>query len=176
MSNLSIRSVNCRGLNSYEKRVKLFTWLNDINADIILIQKTHFIEKNEHIYNSRWHGKIIHSFTDSQYSRGVSILFRKQLPIEILNIHRSRDGRRLLVNIRYEENVFTLVNIYAPNQIKERCDFFKRISSWCNQYTINKENFVIGGDFNCDLDNENNTDKSVNTLRQFIDDFQQIDV
>jgi exonuclease III len=106
----------------------------------------------------------------------VSILFRKQLPGEILNIHRSKDGRRLLVNTRFEENVFTLVNIYARNQIKERCDFLKRISTWCNQYTINKENFVIGGDFNCDLDNQNNTDKSVNTLRQFNDDFELIDI
>ena len=89
MEKLQIYSLNCRGLNTYQKRVKLFTWLIDINADVIFLQETHFIEKNQFIYDSRWHGKTVHCFSESQYSRGVSILFRKGLPVKILNTHKS---------------------------------------------------------------------------------------
>ena len=77
MESLQVFSLNVRGINTYEKKVKLFSWLNDVNVDIILLQETHFIEKNEYIYNSRWFGKAFHSFSDSQYSRGVSILLKK---------------------------------------------------------------------------------------------------
>ena len=67
--------------------------------DIAILQETHFVEKNEIIYNARWFGKSIHNFSDSTFSRGVSILFKKDLPIEIINTHRSLDGRKLLVYV-----------------------------------------------------------------------------
>ena len=176
MEKLQIYSLNCRGLNTYEKRVKLFTWLNDINADVIFLQETHFIEKNQFIYDSRWHGKIFHCFSESQYSKGVSTLFRKGLPIEIINTHKSIDGRRLLVNIRYDDKDFSFVNIYAPNNATERTDFFKRVSTWTNQYTCNKENTILARDFNCLLDSDSNGDKSVHTLKNVIKGLDLLDV
>ena len=48
MESLSFYSLNCRGLNSTEKRTKLFTWFTDINADIILF-KRHILLKNTKI-------------------------------------------------------------------------------------------------------------------------------
>ena len=93
MESLSIKSLNCRGLNTDEKRLKVYTWLNDSQDDIIFLQETHFIQENELRYNARWHGKSVHCFSDSVFSRGVSILFRKDLPFDIISIHRSNDGR-----------------------------------------------------------------------------------
>ena len=133
MEKLQIYSLNWRRLNTYEKRVKLFTWLNDVNADVIFLQETHFIEIKQFIYDSRWHGKTVHCFSESEYSRGVSILFRKGLPVESFNTHTSLEGRRLLVNIRYDDTIFTFVNVYAPNTDAERTYFFKRLSIWTNQ-------------------------------------------
>ena len=54
MEKLEIISVNVRGLNCVEKRTKLYDWLRDIKVDIIFLQETHYIEKNELRYNSRW--------------------------------------------------------------------------------------------------------------------------
>lgn len=42
---LEIISVNVRGLNSDEKRVRLYTWINDIKADVIFFYKKHTILK-----------------------------------------------------------------------------------------------------------------------------------
>ena len=69
MDKLQCISVNVRGLNIDEKRIKLYSWLNDINVDIIFLQETHFCEKNEVKINSRWFGKSIHCYTDSSYDR-----------------------------------------------------------------------------------------------------------
>ena len=94
---LEIISVNVRGLNSAEKRVRLYTWINDIKADAIFLQETHYTEKNIFKYDSRWTGKSVHCFSDSPFSRGVSILFKKEFNTEIIEKHRSLDGRRLLL-------------------------------------------------------------------------------
>lgn len=45
MEKLQILSVNVRGLNSDEKRQKLYEWLKLSQCDVILLQETHFIEK-----------------------------------------------------------------------------------------------------------------------------------
>ena len=122
---LEIISVNVRGLNSDEKRVRLYTWINDIKADAIFLQETHYTEKNIFKYDSRWTGKSVHCFSDSPFSRGVSILFKKELNIEIIEKHRSLDGRKLLLKVKMHDKIFSLLNIYAPNTINERCSFFK---------------------------------------------------
>ena len=159
MDKLDIVSVNVRGLNTIEKRNKIYDWLCDIRTDIVFLQETHFIEKNEHRYNARWFGNSYHCYSDSSFSRGVSILFRKNLPVEILNVHKSLDGRKLLINIKLENDTITLVNIYAPNNEQYRLDFFNRMQSFINQYSLNIENVIVFGDFNCSLSETG--DKSV---------------
>ena len=68
--------------------------------------------------------------SDSQYSRVTSILFRKQLDIEIIYVHKSNDGRILLLNLLFEENNFSIMNIYVPNSPAERKSFFMKINNW----------------------------------------------
>lgn len=120
MHNLNIISVNVRGLNSYEKRNKFYIWLEQNRFDVVLLQETHFIEKYKDNYDSRWNGNCIHAFSDSPYSRGVSILFRKELNVDILNVHKSEDARKLLVNVKIDDTLITFINVYAPNTEKAR--------------------------------------------------------
>ena len=46
MNELNIISVNVRGLNTYERRVKIYDWLNDSKIDIAILQETHYVERN----------------------------------------------------------------------------------------------------------------------------------
>lgn len=92
---------------------------------------------------------IIHYFDDQRYvlamnqkpktkkSNTRSILFQKILSLIIHNVHKSDDGRILLINIEYEQNIITLVNIYAPNSEGERCKLKKKLASWVSQYCLN---------------------------------------
>ena len=84
MSKLNIVSVNARGLNTKEKQIKFYSWLKDSKIDIAFLQETHNIKKNENLYNCFWSGKSIHCFSDSSHSRGVSVLLKDGLNIEIL--------------------------------------------------------------------------------------------
>ena len=43
------------------------------------------------------------------------ILFRKEIDINIINVHRSNDARKLLVNVKIYDNLITFINVYAPN-------------------------------------------------------------
>ena len=76
MEHISHISINIRGLNSDDKRNKLYEWLKIINCDIAFIQETHFIEIKKDIYDKNWDGIIVNGYSDSQFSRGVSVLFK----------------------------------------------------------------------------------------------------
>ena len=43
------------------------------------------------------------------------------------------------------------MNIYAPNNCKERVQFFEKIEKWMYQYVpnYNEGGDFLGGDFNC---------------------------
>ena len=76
-------------------------------------------------------------------------MFRKNLNIEIINFKTCDMGRTLLVNAKIGEEVLTLVNIYAPNSEKDRIDFYTKVENWINEDSLNTDNIILGGDFNC---------------------------
>ena len=96
---------------------------------------------------SNWEGGFIFS-QGKEHSRGTAILFRKEFQVNILNTHKTEDSRMILTNIKVEDKVFTLINIYAPNSSTERKVFFNKIQKWINKYALNEEALIIGGDFN----------------------------
>ena len=104
---------------------------------------------NAYKYNARWFGESFHCFSDSSFSRGVSVLFRKNLPVEILNVHKTIDGRKILIKIKIDNDIITLVNVYAPNNEQNRTNFFKQMQTFINHHALNIENVLLCGDFNC---------------------------
>lgn len=50
----------------------------------------------------------------------MSILFKEELNTKIMNVRKSIDGRRILINLKLDGNVFTIVKIYAPNDVSTR--------------------------------------------------------
>lgn len=117
MQNVNITSVNVRGLNTYEKRNNFFTWVNQSTIDVLLLQETHFVEKIKEKYDTNWNGKSIYAFSDSAYSRDVSILFRKELDVQILNTHKSEDARKVLVNVKLIDEILSFVSIYTTRKL-----------------------------------------------------------
>ena len=84
------------------------------------------------------------------YRKGTAILLKKHLNYNLIHTHSSEDGRRALINIKVEDNELTLMNLYAPNHSCERKRFFflHKIKKWIPNYSQNKEEIIIGGDFN----------------------------
>ncbi len=171
---LKVITLNVRGLHDYIKRRKIFDWLRDQNNNIIFLQETFCNEKIRPYIDACWKGKIIHSLTKSNHARGVAILFSENMVCDIINVHTSDDGRKLMINISHNGTVFTLVNLYAPNDERERCNFYKNVSKWFNKNAMNVENSIVCGDMNCCLNDQDRkpathlNDKSRSEFLNFI--------
>ncbi len=146
--NLSIATLNVRGLHNYTKRSNIYNWFKDKEVDIVCLQETYCTDKVVKSFNKDWSGEVFHCLSDSPHSRGVSILFRHNFEYTILNKYTSIDGRRLLINFRVNNQNCTIVNLYAPNDNEHKKVFFKRTETWIQKHASNQSQIFIVGDLN----------------------------
>ena len=144
-------SLNVRGLNDIQKRRTIFQWLQYNKYSIICIQETFLIDSKVKEFNNDWDGKSFHTTSNSSHSRGVSILFNKDFDFELINIVKSNDGRALLLNISYNSQTYTVVNLYAPNNEAGRKSFFNNMKKWILEHSMNTSSIIVCGDLNCSL-------------------------
>ncbi len=173
---LSIATLNVPGINSLKKRRKVFSWMQNQNIDISFIQESMCTEKRVSVMQSTWPGISIHAPTDSPHSRGVAMLFKRGLDFKILNKHNTDDGRKSLVNFEYESSTFSLINIYAPNNSELRRSFFAKLETWISQNAQPDSTIILGGDFNCSLDDTKKCDPSRKNLKRLLKRFSLIDM
>ena len=147
---VKIISNNVRGLQSYQKRRKLFHHFNTVpEIDIIMLQETHSTEKSENQWRAEWGGQAYFSHGTSE-ARGVCILIKNNVDFELKNITKDKEGRFLQISGTLQDRSMSIANIYGPN--KDDILFF----SYIQEKTEAEETdfSIIGGDFNCILDND----------------------
>ena len=154
MSIFKVLSLNVRGINYNKKRRKLFLWLRKQDTDIVFLQETHITCESERIWTNEWGGEIVFSHGTNQ-SRSVAILFQKNFEYNIEKTHTDSEGRFVELAIKIEDEAFKLLNLYPPNKINCQVNFFRRLKNLLtreeSQYN---DNIVIGGDFNCVMNDE----------------------
>ncbi len=74
MAFINIGSFNINGCRDTTKRLAMFNYLKQKNADIILLQETHSDLQNPIQWNCDWKGNILMSH-ETNLSDGVAILF-----------------------------------------------------------------------------------------------------
>ena len=123
MDNLKLISYNCRGLNNTKKRRDVFDFLKTKQAHIYCLQDCHFTPDMKNRIYSEWDGECYFSFGQSN-SRGICVLFKKNLPITVNKIENDSLGNYLLLDLTYMTNSLTLCTLYGPN--KDTPTFFYR--------------------------------------------------
>lgn len=98
-------------------------------------------------FNKNWQGKIIHSVSDSEHSKGVCIMIRKEFNINIINQHNCCKGRYLLLNVEIDGVGYTIGNIYAPNNVQDRITFYDMVRAKTTTHAL-YDNLLLGGNFN----------------------------
>ena len=93
--NFTIISYNTRGINNSNKRRQIFCWLEELQADIVLLQEIHCINSFMPVFNCSWKGKVYHSLTSSKCHKGVAILFHKMFGYKLIDMHMDNEERRL---------------------------------------------------------------------------------
>jgi exonuclease III len=140
---VKIASLNCNGLRNFDKRFFMFNMFHVMNTDIIFLQETHCdnisLAKK---WSKSWSGKCFWSFGTSN-SCGVGILVSEKLQNRVHSFNFDAEGRILTVDIDINNVMYHLVNVYMPNNDKERKEFINNLDRHCN-----KQNVILGGDFN----------------------------
>ena len=164
---LNFATLNVRGLNDVNKRKKTIHYLKSINADVILLQETFCTQNLKQTIDKEWSNDylMIHNCTTSAHSRGVSILFKKELKPEIIETYHSPDARLLLVSAKMYDNVFVFANLYEPNTVNARQEFFSQNARKIKQFASFNTNIFAAGDLNCVL---TKNDRSSQILEQDI--------
>ena len=146
MNVVKLVSLNVRGLRG-AKRHTIFQWLSQNNFDIVLLQETYCTQSFIKTFDKNWHGKVFHSVSDSEHSKGVCIMFKKDLNFKLISQHNCYQGRLLVLNIELNGVGYSIANIYAPNNVQERIAFYTHVRA---QIDVNVlyNNLLLGGDFN----------------------------
>jgi exonuclease III len=143
---LKIIPYNVRGLNNARKRTAIFDHLRSHMCDIALLQEIYSSEEIENQWAQEWGGKgyFLHG---SKHSKGLAILVRRNLDVDILNIEKDKCNRILYLKLKIDENVIHLFNVYAPNKETEQIAFMNSLIAFVSKHNINSaDNCVFGGD------------------------------
>ncbi len=180
LGNIRLVSWNVRGINSPVKRGKVLLHLKSLKADISFIQETHLKKGSENRLKSNWIAQMYQS-TFSTKARGVAILIRKNVPFVHQKTMSDINGRYIIVLGSINSKQITLVNLYAPNHDDPL--FFQKVFKLIP--SISESNIIIGGDFNCVLDNmldrqpsqiASVTSKSNAMLKQYMQSLNIVDI
>ena len=138
---LKIISFNVRGLNNAKKRMSIFRHLSTNQCDIAFLQETYSSVHDVSRWLQEWGGSgyFVHG---TKHSRGVAILLRKNLGIDVIDTILDSKGRFIILKIKSNEVYFNLINIYAPNKEKDQLLFLNDLKS-----KINKKNSFLQGMF-----------------------------
>ena len=178
-SHTNIFSLNIRGLNDASKRRRIFKWLETNKCNIALLQETFCQKEFPKSDHPNW--IIKRNLSNSSHSRGVAIMFHNNTKIDIHNIHKKDDARAILINLKIDNKDMSICNLYAPTDVSQRKEFFNNIKNWILRNTDHPNNLILGGDFNCginDNDRKNlrgNNDSSRNNMKKLLKDLNLTD-
>ena len=121
MNNLSFISNNVKGLKTISKGIKILEYLKNyvISNGFIFLQEAHSSIKDEKIWNDELKGQLIFSHGKTN-SCGVVIVFVGTKGLNILNIKRDNLGRILVIEVKNDDSLFMLINIYNANTESEQ--------------------------------------------------------
>ena len=129
------------------KRREIFRWLRMKKFAVYFLQEVHCTKDKEPLWSSEWGFSAIFS-NFSSTSSGVCILFNNNFQFEIMRQFSDPNGRFIIVDVKMENRIITLVNIYAPNN--DNPAFFKNVLN--HLLSFHCDDIVWGGDFNLVLD------------------------
>ena len=150
MNNWSFISNNVKGIQAISKGIKIFEYLKNYvtSNGFIFLQETHSSVKDEKLWNDEFEGQLFFSHGKTN-SCGVAIGFVGTKALNILNITRDNLGRILVIEVKIDDSVFVLINIYNANTESEQLHTLNDLVNILETIEdIQNKSVVLGGDFN----------------------------
>ena len=149
MNNLSFISSNVKGVQAISRRIKIFEYLKNYVTwnGFSFLPDTHSSVKGEKIWNDEFEGQLFFSHGKTN-SCGVAIGFVGTKALNILNITRDNLGRILVIEVKIDDSVFVLINIYNANTESEQLHTLNDLINILETFEdIQNKSVVLGGDF-----------------------------
>lgn len=179
-NNFTIATLNVRGLRNKIKRKKIFHWIEKQNYDICCLQETFFTESIKQDIENDWSGTIYNCFSNSNHSKGTSILLNKNHHLENIEISYKAEGRGILMNFDIGGESFCIINIYVPNIISKKKEFIHNLQPWIINKCKTNAHILIAGDLNISLTSDDRTSKIIDQcsgdLRKFLEKHEYNDI
>ena len=111
---ISIITFNANGLNAPTKRHTLAEWIQKQDSYICCLPETHFRPRDTDRLKMRGWKKIFHA-NGNQKKVGVAILISDKIDFKLKTITRDKKRHYIMIKGSLQEEVITIVNIYAHN-------------------------------------------------------------
>ena len=131
-----------RGIRNPNKRGAIFCYLKQQKATIFCLQETYSQPDDEKIWSARWGGKIFFCH-GTVHSKGVCILLDPNSTSNFNVSQTDYQGRILISKLKICEEIFFIVNIYAPTDYRDQ-----------NESLVKKTDtsrLIIASNWNCTL-------------------------
>ena len=147
-SNIKIKSLNCRGLASKNKRLDYFSIFKAENLDIILLQDVHWDEALVTKVKEEW-GYLLTCAPLSTQSRGTAILFNNTFEFSLGDTRNQREGNYSIAEIHLPNKISLVIgSIDGPNS--DTPEFYTELENTINLFE--NPSIIIGGDWNSTRD------------------------
>lgn len=144
---LQVSSLNSRGFNIPEKRRQILYHFHKLRTQILLLQETHFRSNAVPLLLHKHYPIWFHRNNPSTKSKGFSIAFHASFTPDVLDSVIDPLSRYILLKLSYMQSIFTIVNVYSPNQDQQR--FLSSVTSHLKRFGA--VNVILGGDLNAAL-------------------------
>ena len=146
---LTISSLNCRGLHDPKKRKDVFDFLKRSGTNVFCLQDVHWDHDMLNDISKEWgsNGRCF-IVPGTSNSRGVAVLLNTNFNLNISRVHRSPDGNLIAIVIDTPQYSITLVVIYGPNA--DNPSFFDYVHEVIEEF--NTLHYIVVGDWNVAID------------------------
>jgi exonuclease III len=165
---LNFSCINCNSLNmslsSKSNQLKKIRGITSLESDIIFLSDTRLSNKNlvsaeqdvTALFRVTNNGNYDCYFNSKKNKRGVGILIKNYLKVEVQELRQDPEENFLLLRILVQGKILIIGAIYGPNNNDPA--FFEKLSQSIRD--LGNYPLLIGGDFNCTFscDNDFNPD------------------
>lgn len=115
------------------------------------MQEHHSTKEVENQWRNEWGVEITMSHGTSN-SRGVAVLMKKGVEVIVHSKIMDPQGRFIILKIEFNDNLYILINVYAPNKDRDSVKFRETLRTTLRtEYLDTEENLIVGGDLNCPI-------------------------
>ena len=166
MLNIKFLTLNIRGINEKNKSDFLKDYLQNNGTEICFLQETHIDSPDTVNELGNIFSEFFCYFTIRfDKTKGVGILIKKNFcaNMSVLSTHYDLDSRFFKIELKVNEVILNLINVYAPNVESEQLTFVNNMYEVC----ANVKNIIMAGDFNAVSMTKDRIGSNVKTLKKY---------